>query len=176
MADTTEQSTHHLETKQCTLYYTNGWHHWAINTAPGNQTMHTLLHKWLTPCTERSTQHLETKQCTLYYTNGWHHALSDQHSTWKPNNAHFTKQMGHIQESGHAKRPPSQHVCIVLIYYSQFVVWIPTEVTLYFKEYNLVIKYGLPLKLELTGSADACPPKITVPWVYFNKLWALHQH
>ncbi len=25
--------------------------------------------------------------------------------------------------------------------------------------YNLVIKYGLPLKLELTGSVDACPPQ-----------------
>ncbi len=39
----------------------------------------------------------------------------------------------------------------------------------YFKEYNLIIKYGLPLKLELTGSADACPPKITKLCVYFNK-------
>ncbi len=44
------------------------------------------------------------------------------------------------------------------------------QVTLYFKEYNLVIKYGLPLKLELIGSTDACPPKITVPCVYLNKL------
>ncbi len=44
------------------------------------------------------------------------------------------------------------------------------QVTLYFKEYNLVIKYGLPLKLEFTGSAEACPPKINVPCVYFNQL------
>ncbi len=43
--------------------------------------------------------------------------------------------------------------------------------TLYFKEYNLVIKHGngLPLKQELTGFVDACPPKITMPFVYFNK-------
>ncbi len=34
----------------------------------------------------------------------------------------------------------------------------------------LVIKYGLPLKLELTGSADACPYKITVSCIYFKKL------
>ncbi len=27
-----------------------------------------------------------------------------------------------------------------------------------------------PLKLELTGSADACPPKITMPCVYFNNV------
>ncbi len=27
--------------------------------------------------------------------------------------------------------------------------------TLYFKEYNLLINYGLPLKLELTGFVDA---------------------
>ncbi len=33
--------------------------------------------------------------------------------------------------------------------------------TLYFKEYNLVIKHGSPLKLEFTGFVDACPPKIT---------------
>ncbi len=45
-----------------------------------------------------------------------------------------------------------------------------TSDTLYFKEYNLVIKYGLPLKLELTGTVNACPPKITMPYVYFNKL------
>ncbi len=49
-----------------------------------------------------------------------------------------------------------------------------TSDTLYFKEYDLVIKYGLLLKLELTGFVDACPPKITMPCVYFNKLWALH--
>ncbi len=29
-----------------------------------------------------------------------------------------------------------------------------TSDTLYFKEYNLVIKHGLPLKLELTGFID----------------------
>ncbi len=32
-----------------------------------------------------------------------------------------------------------------------------TSDTLYFKEYNLVIKYVLPLKLELTGFIGACP-------------------
>ncbi len=45
-----------------------------------------------------------------------------------------------------------------------------TNDTLYFKEDNLVIKYGLPLKLELTGYVDACPPKITMQCIYFNKL------
>ncbi len=42
-----------------------------------------------------------------------------------------------------------------------------TQVTLC----NLVIKHGLPLKLELTGFVDACPPKITMPCIYFNKSW-----
>ncbi len=32
-----------------------------------------------------------------------------------------------------------------------------TSDTLYFIEYNLVIKHGLPLKLELTGFVDALP-------------------
>ncbi len=44
-----------------------------------------------------------------------------------------------------------------------------TSDTLYFKEYNLVIKHGLPLKLELIGFVDACPPKITMSCIYFNK-------
>ncbi len=44
-----------------------------------------------------------------------------------------------------------------------------TSDTLYFKEYNLVIKHELPLKLKLTGFVDACPPKITMPCIYFNK-------
>ncbi len=47
-----------------------------------------------------------------------------------------------------------------------------TSDTLYFKEYNLVIKHGLPLKLELTGFVDACPPKITIPCIYLNK-WVI---
>ncbi len=37
------------------------------------------------------------------------------------------------------------------------------------KEYNLVIKYGLPLKVELTCFVDACSPQITMQCVYFNK-------
>ncbi len=46
-----------------------------------------------------------------------------------------------------------------------------TQVTLnYYKEYNVVIKYGLPLKLQLTGYTDVCPPKITMPYIYFNKV------
>ncbi len=44
-----------------------------------------------------------------------------------------------------------------------------TSDTLYLKEYNLVIILGFPLKLELTGFVDACPPKITMPCIYFNK-------
>ncbi len=34
-----------------------------------------------------------------------------------------------------------------------------TTDTLYFKEYNLVIKHGLPLKLEFTGFVSECPLK-----------------
>ncbi len=45
-----------------------------------------------------------------------------------------------------------------------------TSDTLHFKDYNLVIKYELPLKLELTGFVDACPPKIAMLCIYFNKL------
>ncbi len=43
-----------------------------------------------------------------------------------------------------------------------------TSDTLYFKEYNLV-KHWLPLKLELTGFLDACPPKITM-YAYISKV------
>ncbi len=43
-----------------------------------------------------------------------------------------------------------------------------TSDTLYFKECNLVIKYGLPLKREMTGSVGACPPKLTMPCIYFS--------
>ncbi len=43
-----------------------------------------------------------------------------------------------------------------------------TSDTLYFKEYNLVIKHGLLLKLQLTCFVDACPPKITMPCIYIS--------
>ncbi len=59
--------------------------------------------------------------------------------------------------------------------------------TLYFKGYNLVIKYGLPHKLELTGSteADSYPFNNIIPAVYGLlpleqyypcRVWTLLQH
>ncbi len=45
-----------------------------------------------------------------------------------------------------------------------------TSNTLYFKEYNLLIKHGLPLKLELTDFIDTFPHKVTVAMCIFQQV------